>query len=77
MAPMASQFMAAAYRNPRLAWAESGSVLASFPAATPRRTEENHMLDITTLAACGEFLGGIAVWLISGESEKAAGGLKR
>ena len=36
------------------------------------------MLDITTLAAWGEFIGGIAVVgsLIIGALEKAAGGLK-
>ncbi len=36
------------------------------------------MLDITTLAAWGEFIGGIAVVpLIMGEPERAAGGLRR
>ncbi len=37
------------------------------------------MLDITTLAAWGEFIGGnaVVVSLIMGEPERAAGGPKR
>jgi hypothetical protein len=58
---MAPQFMAAAYRNARL-----GAIPAACFSTLSRRpvacsTEENHMLDITTLAAWGEFIGGIAV----------------
>ncbi len=72
--------MRSPYGNADSQWA----IRVAWPSALSRRpvacsTEENHMLDITTLAAWGEFIGGIAVVvsLIMREREKAAGGLTR
>ncbi len=44
----------------------SGLIRVAWPSALSRRsvacsTEENHIMDITTLAAWGEFIGGIEV----------------
>ncbi len=59
----------------------AGAIRVAWPSPLSRRpvacsTEENHMLDITTLAAWGEFIA-VVVSLTMSEPERAAGGPKR